>query len=126
MLKEIFIIITILIIIFTAHIAITKYLEKTTDKLIGKVESISINTKDNIDAAKLEIKNFQEEWDNAHKTWSIIISHQELDQIELALVSASIAIENVDIDEALIELGKLNFLLEHIKDKEGFKLKNIF
>ena len=126
MFKEIVIIITILIIIFSTHFITINYLKETTDKLIIKIDEINNFIKDDIELAKQNTDDLENEWQNIYKVLSVIVMHQELDQIELSIISAKIAINNEDIDEALIELGKLKFLLEHINDRESFKLKNVF
>lgn len=126
MVKEISIIIVILVIIFSANFIVLKHLEDTSDVLIQKIAEINYNIKENIDVAKELINELEEKWEETNRTWSTIVIHQELDQIELSLLTAKAAVENGLVDDALIEVNKLNFLLEHISEKESFKLKNIF
>lgn len=125
MAREISIIIIILVIIFAADFIVINHLKTSTEVLSTKIEEINANI-DNKEKANGLIDELNEQWEKTNKTWSIIVTHQELDQIETSLLSAKISIENEEKNEALIELGKLNFLLEHINETQSFKLKNIF
>ena len=125
MAREILIIIVILVIIFSANFIVINHLRNTTESLVAKIEEINLNI-DNKQKAGEIMEELTKQWEETNKTWAIIVTHQELDQIEISLLTAKIAIENDDIDDALIELGKLDFLLEHINERESFKLKNIF
>ena len=125
MYREVLIVIVILIIICFGNFTVTNGLKDSSNILIDKIEEIN-NTIDNIEQAKELICNLSDNWEKISEDWAIIVTHQELDQIEISLLSARIAIENDNFDDAKIELGKLKFLLEHINEKEAFKLKNIF
>ena len=123
--REIIIICFIVIIIFSANFIILNLLKDSTKELEEILEQV-ISKLDNVEESKQEIYNFNEKWDQISKIWATIVSHQELDQIEISIISAKKAIENEDKDNAVIELGKLEFLLKHIIEKEALLLKNIF
>lgn len=125
MVREISIIISILVIIFVADCIVINHLKNTTEVLSAKIEEVNVNI-DNKEKANGLIEELSEQWEKTNKTWSIIVTHQELDQIETSLLAAKIAIENEEKNEALTELGKFNFLLDHINETQSFKLKNIF
>lgn len=125
MIREIAIILIILVIIFSGNFIVINHLQTTTEGLVAKITEINENIENKEEAEKL-INELNEEWERTSQTWAIIVSHQELDQIEISLLSAKTAIANEDNDEAEIELSKLEFLLEHINEKEAFLLKNVF
>jgi len=63
---------------------------------------------------------------NKHKGWwAMVIDHQEIDQIDMALIRTRQYIDLQDRD-ASVELAVLRRMLEHIPDKEQVNLKNIF
>jgi len=63
---------------------------------------------------------------NKHKGWwAMVIDHQEIDQIDMALIRTRQYIDLQDRD-ASVELAVLRRMLEHIPDKEQVNLKNNF
>ena len=127
MIREFVTIIAILCIIVVGHVTIQNYLVDSSEKVISKIEETKKNISENkLDIAKENMQKLDEEWETIHKTWSIVVMHSELDQIELSLVSAKRALEDKNMNDVNIELERLGFLLKHIQEKEAFKLKNIF
>lgn len=127
--KEILIIvISILIVIVGANIS-QGYLNKTSDELIQNIETLREEIKkaqiseDN--NSKELVEDIYHKWKGIEKNWSIIVIHNELDLIELALVSMKTCIEEKEYNEAMKELEKSSYLIEHIKDNEKLELKNI-
>lgn len=129
MMKEILIIIiSILLVIVGSNIS-QGYLNKTSDELIQNIDILreeikkAQNSEDNI--SKELSEDIYNKWQEIEKNWSIIVIHNELDLIELALVSMKTCIEENEYSEAIKELEKSSYLLEHIKDNEKLELKNI-
>ena len=125
MLREITFILIIMVLIFSGNFIVQNILKDSTETLVAKIDEIKENVED-IEKIKSTVNELDQEWERVCNIWSIIVSHQELDQIEIALLSAKIAFENEDLDDAEIELERLDFLLNHINEKEAFLLKNIF
>ncbi len=127
--KEILIIvISILIVIVGANIS-QSYLNKTSDELIQNIETLREEIKkaqisENNNSKEL-VEDIYDKWKGIEKNWSIIVIHNELDLIELALVSMKTCIEENEYSEAIKELEKSSYLIEHIKDNEKLELKNI-
>lgn len=127
--KEILIIIiSILIVIIGSNIS-QGYLNKTSDELIQDIEMLreeikkAQNSEENI--SKQLAKDLYNKWEKVEKNWSIIVIHNELDLIELALISMKTYIEENEYSDAIKELEKSNYLIEHINDNEKLELKNI-
>lgn len=57
------------------------------------------------------------------KTWSIIVVHQELDNVEQAFTKAKSNIENGTLETALQEIETTIYFVEHVKDRERLCLK---
>lgn len=129
--KEIIGIIIIVITVTVTSTVLQSYLEKTTDEILSKLNSLKedlIHAQiegDNI-KIKEDSKEIAQKWEEISRIWSMIVMHQELDNIKLSILEVNGAIEVGNIDDALEEIDKTIFLSGHIKEKEAFKLKNIF
>lgn len=127
--KEIIIIISILIIIFTGSIVTQKYLNRTSDLLVDDLEDIKNDLeKNNLDSEKLAKKSedMYKKWEEINAKWSIIILHDEIDLIETSLTKMKAEIKSGEIKDVMAELDTSIFLINHIKEKEKTSLKNIF
>ncbi|MGN1271243.1 MAG: DUF4363 family protein [Clostridia bacterium] len=127
--KEVVIVISILIIIFTGSIVTQRYLNKTSDLLVDELEEIKKNIENN-DFNEKELakktEEMYEKWEKTNAKWSIIILHDEIDLIETSLIKMKAFIKTGEIEECMAELDTSIFLLNHIKEKEKTSLKNIF
>lgn len=127
--KEIIIIITILIIIFTGSILTQNYLNKTSNLIVTDLEDIKKNI-ENKDLSNDELIKKAEEtyqkWEKTNEKWSVIILHDEIDLIETSLIKMKAEIKSGEIEDAMAEIETSIFLLNHIKEKEKTSLKNIF
>ena len=132
MFKEtLIIIIIVLIIIIIGDIGIQNYITKTSDELALQLEELkqkleTLEEGKNTEELKELSSKIYEDWEEINKKWSIIVIHSELDTIELALIGVKSTIEANELQDTLQEIEKSIFLVEHIKEKEKLKLKNIF
>ena len=129
--RDICIIIAIVIIIIAGDIVMQKYLNKTADEVLGKLnelkqETIIAKETENREAIKKIMKNVETEWNKTHEIWASIVMHQELDNIEQALIRAKSNIEHGKLTDALEEIETTIFFVEHVKEREKLSLKNIF
>ena len=105
--KEIIIIISILIIIFTGSIVTQKYLGRTSDLLVDDLEDIKNDLeKNNLDSEKLAKKSedMYKKWEEINAKWSIIILHDEIDLIETSLTKMKAEIKSGEIKDVMAEL----------------------
>lgn len=127
--KEIIIIITILIIIFSGSIITQNYLNKSSNLLIAELDdikkSIENNELNNEELIKKTEETYQK-WEKTNEKWSVIILHDEIDLIETSLIKMKAEIKSGEIEDAMAEIETSIFLLNHIKEKEKTSLKNIF
>lgn len=133
--REIAIIIIILIAIISIGNLTQKHLIDTSDDLNTKLEELKteldymISNNGDIQVgnkAKKLSEELKTEWEDLEKTWSIIVMHTELDQIELSMLELKGCIEVEDWKTGREEIERTMFLVGHIKEKEAFKLKNVF
>lgn len=128
--KEILIIIISVALVCTGAYISQSYLTKTSDGLVNSIEDLKaeIEKAQNLEENDSIIlaNNIYNEWKEIEEKWSIIISHGELDLIEVSLIGMKSCIEEEEYSRSMEELEKSIYLLEHIKDKEKLDLKNIF
>lgn len=129
--KDTLIIIVIVVVIIGGDILIRNHLSKTTEELVSnleelKEETISLKNINETDALKTNMKEVETKWRKISNVWSIIIVHQEIDNIEQALIRAKSNIEEGELEDALPEIETAIFFAEHINEREQLKLKNIF
>lgn len=129
--RDIIIIITLIAIIFGGGIFAKKYLDNSADKiskeLIELKENIIIAREtDNTNQIIQQISEVEKDWEEASNIWSIIVIHQEIDNVESAIIKAKACIENGELEDALQEIELANFFVNHVKEREEVSLKNIF
>ena len=132
MIKEIIIISVVVISILVCNFAYQSYITKSSDSLVDKLGTLgekikadTDNIKDNKEISNL-LNNVENEWENSKKIWSIFVMHNELDQIEIAFTNIKTSIDIDYRQYAAVETEKAKFLLEHIAERDSFKLKNLF
>lgn len=129
--KDIIIVIFVLIAIFCCNMLVQKHLENTSQRVISKLEVLkekTIEMKDTEEREELK-KHFAEienEWNRVHKTWSIIVMHEELDNIEEALIKTKSSINDGDLENSLAEIETAMFFINHVLEREKVTLENIF
>ncbi len=131
MLKESIISIIIVILIIFGDIKTQNYtvgaVEETTNYLL-ELRDIIIKEDDlvDIDIAKQKIDEIHEKWDKRYELLTYYIEHDELEKVETEITGLKSYIDKEEFSEALAEVDKSIYILEHIKEKNAFKLKNIF
>ena len=129
--KEFIISVGILALIFTGN-AIT---EKNTDNIVTETidslhevrEEISKeDTKIDTKEANKKIDEIHKQWDENYETLAYYIEHNELEKVETEMTALRAYIEKDAYTEALPELDKTVYIINHIKDKTSISLKNIF
>ena len=129
--REITISTLIIVFIIVSGIAVQKYLVKSSEDLIKDLKDLKqelIRNKEtkNIARIKEKLEEVIKNWEDKEKVWATIIMHEELDNIEVSLLTLKSYAENEEIADALSELEKSIFWIGHITEKEDFKIKNIF
>lgn len=131
MLKELIISIVIVVLIFIGNIITenyTKYSVRETSEDLLELRNELMKDDEDID-----IGNIQQKLNETHERWHMkfeklayYIEHDELEKIETELSGLKGYIDKEQFSEAVPELDKSLYILEHIKDKAAFNLRNIF
>lgn len=131
MIKELIISAFIIVIIFIGNSITDNYANKTidetsTDLLNLRTQLIKQESEIDFDNAKQDIDKIYQNWELSCEKLAYYIEHDELEKVQTELTGLKGYIENKEQLEAIPEIDKSIFILEHIKDKNDFNLKNIF
>ena len=80
----------------------------------------------NNNKVKIAIDKASNNWEERYDKLAYYLEHDELEKVETRLTELKSNIEMEEIEQAVAEIDACSFVLEHIEDKESFKLKNIF
>ena len=129
MYKELIISIVILVAIFSLDYLSQKYTDNAVDEMTKEISNLKEDIKkENVDSekAKKDVNEMYKRWLKNHDTLAYFIEHNELEKVETDFVAGKSYIESSQYDNALCELEKTIFVLEHINEKYSFNLENIF
>lgn len=129
MYKEISISIIIIVIIVSFDFVLQKYTNDSIEEISGEISKLENDIRENrLDDKQIEQQTEQvyEKWMGYHEKLVYYIEHDELEKVETNFVAGKSFIKSKKYSDAISELEKTSFVLEHIKDKYSFNLENIF
>lgn len=128
MFKEIFICILILSMIFVGNYITQSYTLKSVNEISSNLVEIKDEMqKENIESKKVndKIGEMSNNLERRHDKLSYYIEHNEIEKLETELTSLKSYAEVEQYDEAINEIDRALFLLNHIKDKYEFNMKTV-
>jgi|GEM_PF-368675 len=133
MVKEIIICICIVGIILIGNYVTQNYTKEMEKEMNEKLSYLKEELKKMEEEKEVDIENIEKEVDNINTIWkrrykrlAYYIEHDELEKVEIYLVSFTSFVEMKQYVEAINEIDKCIFLLKHIEDKYSMSLENIF
>lgn len=131
MTKELIISIIIVVLIFLGNSITENYTQESIDETTRNLTTLReeiIKSQDEVkvDIAKEKINNIYGQWNLRYEKLAYYIEHDELEKVKTELTGLKGYIEKEEYSEAVPELDKSIYILEHIKDKTALNLKNIF
>lgn len=131
MIKELIISIIIILLIFIGNSFTENYTkysveETSTDLLELRSELMKNDEEIDMGSIKQKLNDTHERWHMKYEKLAYYIEHDELEKIETELSGLKGYIDKEEYSDAIPELDKSIYILEHIKDKSAFNLKNIF
>ncbi|HHW48411.1 MAG TPA: DUF4363 family protein [Clostridiaceae bacterium] len=125
--KIIAIILFLLAVIISSGIFMTNALSKSSKELGKKITEIEkyIQSED-WNKAMETLNSLKKDWEKTKSTWSMLIDHIEVDNIETSLTRVSKYVELRHAAYAMTEISVLKQYIDHIPEKESFTLENIF
>ena len=119
MYKELIISIIIVVSIFILDYITQKYTDFAINEAIKNLHEVK-------EYLKKEVEEKYDRWIEHHKRLAFYIEHNELEKVETNFVSGKSFIESAKYEDAISELEKTIFILQHINDKYSVNLENIF
>lgn len=102
------------------------YIADTSNHLAANVAAIEDNARaKQWRQAEINFNSLQARWNRTGSIWTVLLDHQELDNINIALSRLKQLMETRDVPGFRSELAELEMLLKHIPEKEALNLKNI-
>jgi hypothetical protein len=125
--KELVICIILVVLIIIGDIVTQNYTKNTVNYITNELEllkqGLSEKSKEQADD---EINKIDEKWKDAHDKLAYYIEHDELEKVETNFTACKSLASNGEYSQAISELEKTIYVLEHITDKYSFNLVNIF
>lgn len=108
-------------------IFVNNILNRTAYSLLNKIYAIQLNIEyDNWDITYNELDKLNKEWSTVEKYWSMLINHEEIDEISTNLKVTTEYILCKDKINSLSSLAALKRYIEHIPELDKLSLENIF
>ena len=126
MYKELIISIIIVFFIFSLDFITQRFTDSTINSTIDELSKLKeeIDKKDvNYEKSINKVNEIYTKWQEEQ---AFYIEHNELEKVQTNLISGKSFIETKKYEEAIAELEKTKFILQHINQKYSFDLKNIF
>jgi len=119
-------IVIIVVLLLGGSLTTSRYLQTTTLTLGAQLEAVeqSISTQ-KWEVAQKELNTAQQRWDKNKTWWTVILDHQETDNIDISLNRLEKYIETHDVSLSLGEVAALKIQVDHISDTEKLNLRNI-
>ena len=103
------------------------YIESSAKNLSTKLESVEqLVTAQKWDVAQENLSLTKQNWDGTKTWWSVLLDHQEIDNIDISISRLDKYVETKGLSLSLGEVSTLKMLVEHISDKERLSMKNLF
>ena len=127
MFKEAIIAFIIIIGIFSGDFITQSYTKQTVEKLTTELNTLKENLiLDKIDEAKVQAQKIKDDINGSHSKLSYYLEHNEIEKVETNYTVCKSFVDQGEKSEAIAELEKTVFVLNHMTDKYSFSLENIF
>lgn len=123
-LKETIGVILIIVFVISIEIITEKITNNSLKALSQKIEIIE--EQENDEDLKSSISKLSETWKNEEAKLSCYMEHDEVEEISKIINSLEFSAKNSDNEKIEEEINEIKFKMEHIKNKQKVKLKNIF
>lgn len=126
--KEAIITIIIIILILAGEWITQNYTNKKLSKLQEDLSSLKEEILDEKDVDTLiqKTEEIYNNWEKENEVLSYYLEHNELEKVNTQIILIKGYLESDTPQDAIPDLEEGIYILEHIKEKEAFNLKNIF
>ena len=126
MYKEITISVILLVFIFTANYLTRNYTQKSIEEVTQNLESLKTEMLEKGEQTGEKYDELEKVWLEKYEVLAYYIEHDELEKVSSELFQLKGSIQTDQVDEGIPTIENCKFILDHIKDKDKFEIKNIF
>jgi hypothetical protein len=124
--KQKVIIIICIIVLIVGGVSEIKYLQKSSTYLSSDMDYIkNAIDNDNYALAKEQVEKSYEMWDKSKNMWNIFIIHDEIDNIEEAIIELKEYISFENKEECIVAIEKIKKYLDHTVNRQELKIDNV-
>lgn len=130
--KEMIIVVIIIIVVLAVNITTDKYTNNCVSAINLKLEEICDMASASLEEEREnnqmieKMDALREEWSNFSQKLAFYIEHDEIEKVDTSIVEINEYIKLGLYDEAIPEIRKCSFILEHIKNKGKLQVINLF
>lgn len=123
--KELIICLIIILVIIIGDIVLQNYTNNSLGLISQNLEELKDDLDDK-DKSKEKIEYINNAWDEKFNILTCYLEHDELEKVKTQLVIITAGIDVNDTEYVNEEISRAIYILEHIEDKNNFKIDNIF
>ncbi len=125
--KKLIISIVVLIVFIILSIFVQNKIQQTANDIVSDIKELYKNIEnENWEVSDLQLKELEQKWEELGDKWGVIVEHEEIDNITVALLKSKTFSLNREKEEALAELREFEFMIDHIPKINKLELKNVF
>lgn len=124
-LKKVIAIIIIIIIVIISDIILANNTKKYVNNMMSLLNDID-SSLENETINKKNIEKIENKWKNIEKLMSCYIDHDEIEKISKEIVMLKRQVEIDEYDDAKQSVTELEFLFNHIENKQSLNIENFF
>ena len=127
--KELIICFIVISIVIIGNVLTQNYTKQSTKKMNEKLYELRTElTKQEKNKEKIteKVNQVKEKWEEKQELLAYYIEHDELEKVETQIFLLSGEVEAELYQDAVPEIEKCIFILQHIEDKTALNIKNIF
>ena len=122
-------VLAVILLVVIANIITQNYTNKSVEFIDKELDTLKqALLKEEVEKEKIEqeMEEVMSKWKEKYEKLAFFIEHDELEKVETELTSLKANIEVEQYEEGIPDLEKSIFILNHIKEKFKFNIKNIF
>ncbi len=127
--KELIICLIVISIVIIGNVLTQNYTKQSAREMNERLYELRTElTKEekNKDKITKKVKQVKEKWEERQELLAYYIEHDELEKVETQIFLLSGEVETELYEDAVPEIEKCIFILQHIEDKTALDVKNIF
>lgn len=103
-----------------------KYVHDSAQTMVGQLEQVeTMIQQGQWDSSGDKLAQMRTYWDKTKYWWTILLEHQEIDNIDVSISRLQRYIDTKGLSLSLGEVSTLKMLVDHIADTQAFTLRNI-